>query len=99
MDVTEIGKALSSETRIKILRLLAESPQSSIETYEQYERKYEEGKHRETIYRELENLVEAGLLAKEYNQATSQIEYSFKHQQLLVDLSNISIEPYSTDNE
>lgn len=97
MDVTKVGKALSNETRVKILQILADSPRSSIKTYERYEEKYTEGKHRETVYRELENLVEAGLLTKEYNETASQIEYTFEQRQLLIDLADGTVEPYDAE--
>jgi DNA-binding transcriptional ArsR family regulator len=97
MDVTKVGKAISNGTRVKILRILADSPRSSIETYERYEAKHAEGKHRETIYRELENLVEAGLLTKTYNETASQIEYSLEQRRLLIDLAHGTVEPYEVE--
>lgn len=92
MDVTEVGKALSNETRVNILRLLDDDSYSSIETFERYEAEYAEGKRRETVYRELENLVEAGLLTKEYNQTAGQIEYELRFQRLLIDLGDGTVE-------
>lgn len=97
MDVTEVGKALSNETRVKVLCLLADGPRSSIETYERYERKYEEGKHRETIYRELETLVDAEILTKEYNETAGQIEYRLKHRHLSVNLAAGTVTPHDAE--
>lgn len=93
MDVTEVGKALSNETRVKILRLLADGPHSSIETYERYEEQYGEGKRRETIYRELETLVGAEFLAKDYSETAGQIEYRLKHEHLLIELAEGTVTP------
>lgn len=97
MDVTEVGKALSNGTRVKILRLLADGPRSSIETHERYEERYEEGKRRETIYRELETLVDAGILTKEYNETAGQIEYRMKHGRLLIELAEGTVTPHDVE--
>jgi DNA-binding transcriptional ArsR family regulator len=97
MDVTEVGKSLSNETRVKILRLLSDGPRASIETYQKYEKRYGEGKHRETIYRELENLVDVGILKKEYNETAGQIEYRLKHECLLVELDEGIVTPHERE--
>ncbi|WP_135851483.1 helix-turn-helix domain-containing protein [Halorussus salinus] len=93
MEITQIGKALSSETRIKILDIVSENGHSSIETFEKYGEEYEDDKRRETIYRELENLVKAGLLSKEYDETDSQIVYRLKHQGLVINIDSVTVEP------
>ncbi len=67
MEITKIGKALSNETRIKILGLISQDDRSSIETYREYQNEFADDKHRETIYRELEHLVEVNLVEKYYD--------------------------------
>ena len=94
MEVIAVGKALSSETRIRILRLLSERARLSSETFERYGEEYDDEKRRETIYRELENLVETGLLAKEYNETAGRIEYRLRNRRLLFDLESSTVEPY-----
>ncbi|USZ68737.1 hypothetical protein NGM10_03120 [Halorussus salilacus] len=93
MEITRIGQTLSSETRIKIVRLLADSPDSAVGAFERYERQHEEGKHRETIYRELENLVDAQLVSKEYNDERGRIEYVLRYERLSVDLVDGIVTP------
>ena len=95
MKITKLGKALSNDTRTNILKLLATGSHPSIETFERYNETYEEEKQRETIYRELENLVEVGLVAKEYNETAGQIEYRLRQQQLLVDLGDGTVKEMS----
>lgn len=88
MEITAIGQSLSNETRVRILTIVADNPCPAVEAHRQYEDEFAEGKYRETIYRELENLVEAGLLSKEYNEEEGQIEYKLKHREILLDLAN-----------
>lgn len=97
MEITDIGQSLSNETRVKLLRLVTDETGSAVKLHERYEAEYAEGKYRETIYRELENLTEAGLLSKEYNEDESQIEYEAKYEYLLVDLANGEVSPNDAD--
>lgn len=94
MEITEVGKALSNETRTKILHLLANGPLSAVQTFEHYRDEYEDEKHRESIYRELEHLVEVGLLAKGYNETEGQIEYELNRRELSIDLTAGTVEPH-----
>jgi|SRR6056297_1572470 len=94
MEATVVGKALGSRTRIRILRLLSGGARSSIETFEEYGKTYEDDKRRETIYRELENLVEAGLVAKNYDEADGKIVYNLRHGQILFDCRAGTVEPH-----
>lgn len=94
MEVTEVGKALGSRTRISILSLLADGARSSIETFEQYDDAHEDKKRRETIYRELENLVEAGLVAKEYDEEDGKIVYRLRHNKIVFDCRAGTVEPH-----
>jgi Fe2+ or Zn2+ uptake regulation protein len=76
---------------------LSAGARSSIETFEQYGETYEDDKRRETIYRELENLVEAELVVKEYDETDGKIAYSLRHNQLLFDCRAGTIEPHNEE--
>jgi len=92
MQLNELAKALSSETRLKIIKILSERELSALEVYEAYERAYKEGKHRESIYRELEKLVEANILKKVYNEKEKKIVYKLAIQKIIVDLPTQRVE-------
>jgi Fe2+ or Zn2+ uptake regulation protein len=93
MELTSIGGALSNETRVKILNLISAEDKSSIATHEEYKKRFSDSKHRETIYRELENLVESGLVEKYYDDQEQQLKYSLSHEKILIDLGDNSITP------
>ena len=86
MEIKNISSALSSETRLRILKILSASNLSSIDVHKEYIQKYPDKKHRESIYRELEILHTAGLLEKKYNSEGKQIEYGIKIKKFTIDL-------------
>jgi len=87
MDVKKIASALSSETRLKILKILAKKELSSVDVYRGYIRIYNDKKHRESIYRDLEVLVTAELLEKKYDSSSKQIIYHLKVKKITLDLT------------
>ena len=92
MQLNELAKALSSETRLKIIKILSEKELSALEVHEVYERTYKEGKHRESIYRELEKLVEVNILKKIYNEKEKKIVYKLAIQKIVIDLPTQRVE-------
>jgi len=92
MDLQEVSQALSNPTRINLIKIVGESPLSAANAHKRYVEMYD-GKKRESIYRELENLVDASLLTKEYNNEEKQIQYKLAQEYLGVDLVEITIEP------
>jgi len=87
MEVTQIGNMLKSRTRINILKILDEKSLRAIDVYNQYRILYKkEAKHREFIYKELERLVEAGLLDKKYDREVKGITYTLKFHKVSVNL-------------
>lgn len=70
-----VAKALGSETRLQLLRILAEGPKSAVETTEAYNSTFNTDHRRSTIYRELENLVDSGLVEKSYKGDNKKLEY------------------------
>jgi len=76
MDLTDVAHALSSQTRVRLLQIALNAPVSSAEAFEQYRAEYESPSRRESIYRELENLAEAGLLEKRYESEDKELVYA-----------------------
>ena len=97
MDLQQVSQALSNPTRLKLIRLIRANPCSASEAHKRYIEQYED-KKRESIYRELENLVEASLLIKDYNTQKKEIQYSLSHTMLHINLETLSIEPANGKN-
>jgi DNA-binding transcriptional ArsR family regulator len=97
MELELVAKALSNTTRLKVLQLVADQPDTAIGTFQRYADTYDDDKHRESIYRELGVLVDAEVLQKEY-QAGRGLLYQLTHDRLLIDLHNTTVEPKSADD-
>lgn len=93
MDITELGKAVSSKTRVRILQLLSENSYTASGLHKKYIDEFDDDKHRESIYRELENLVDLGLLEKEYESKNSSLIYRLEDLRYIVDLSESEVNP------
>lgn len=76
MELTTVAHTLASETRVRLLRILSENPSTSAEAFNQYAQMYDSPKRRESIYRELENLADAGLVTKQYESEEKKLVYS-----------------------
>jgi len=96
VDVSDLGTALSNPTRVNLLRLLGDSSYDASEAHKAYNQTFEETKHRESIYRELEKLVDSGLVRKDYDQEEKQLVYSLQYTSVEVDLrsGNIDMREY-----
>lgn len=88
MDVTSVAHALSSETRVRLLALLHEKKLTSSEAFELYNENYDSPKRRESVYRELENLVDAGLVEKKYQSSSKKLMYAVKADTVCFDLGS-----------
>jgi len=91
MNLQEVSKALASTTRLRLLVLIAHGERSAIATYEEYRKKYNDKKHRESIYRELEKLTKAEILRKHYNAEKKELVYRLNADRLNIDLINGTI--------
>lgn len=96
MEIEQVGRALSNETRLRLLQLIADEPSTAKEAHDRYIDTYTDQKHRESIYRALETLVDAGILTKEYSTERG-IMYEINHRALIVDLQTVTITPVSED--
>lgn len=87
MEVTHLGNALRSQTRVNILKILGRKSLRAIDVYREYKTLFsDDAKHREFIYKELELLVDAGLLDKRYDRNTKSIIYTLRFQKISIDL-------------
>jgi Fe2+ or Zn2+ uptake regulation protein len=87
MEVTDLGNMLKSKTRINILRILDRKSLRAIDVYNQYKILFkDDAKHREFIYKELERLVEAGILDKKYDKELKGITYTLRFHRVSINL-------------
>lgn len=92
MNIQEVSQALSNPTRINLIRMVGERPLSASDAHKKYIEDYED-KKRESIYRELENLVDASLLTKSYNSDEKELQYRLTYEQLEVNLVETEVTP------
>ncbi|HIH76887.1 MAG TPA: winged helix-turn-helix transcriptional regulator [Methanomassiliicoccales archaeon] len=86
MEIEEVAKALSSDTRLKILKLLAEGEASAVHVYKMYNEKFSDRRERATIYRELEVLYKSNFLVKTYKEESKEIVYRLAARSINLDL-------------
>jgi len=82
-SIIEIAQALSSKTRLDLIKVLGHN---SLSLYEIGNR-FESDIHRESIYRALEMLVKAKILSKKFNEIKKKYEYSVINNQITLDIS------------
>jgi len=92
VDINKVGSALANPTRVRLLSLLSEQDYSASSAHEVYNERFSDEKHRESIYRELENLVEYGFLDKGYENDVKELRYSLRCERLQVDLVKSEVE-------
>jgi Fe2+ or Zn2+ uptake regulation protein len=91
-DICKLAKILSSETRLRLIKILSnEKRLSAVEVYNIYKRLYDDVKHRESIYRELEKLVDVKILTKEYDKRMKKLVYKLHTKEIIIDLLNLQI--------
>ncbi len=86
MEIEEVAKALSSDTRLRILRLLAEGEASAISVFKKYNERFSDRRERVTIYRELEVLYRSDFLVKTYKEDSKEIVYRLAARSINIDL-------------
>lgn len=80
--------ALNSDTRLRIIDILNENESCGvIDILEDYVRLYGQIR-RETIYREVEKLVKAGIVDKRYSQKEKRIYYELRFRRFNADIIN-----------
>ncbi|MCX6650969.1 MAG: transcriptional repressor [Methanomassiliicoccales archaeon] len=86
MEIEEVAKALSSDTRLRILKIMAEGEASAVHVYKMYNERFPERKERATIYRELEVLYKSNFLVKLYKGESKEIVYRLAARSINLDL-------------
>jgi Fe2+ or Zn2+ uptake regulation protein len=71
MRIEEVAKGLCSQTRVNIIKILAEGDASAVSVYKEYNARFSERKERGTIYRDLEVLYRCNFLFKRYDTGTT----------------------------
>lgn len=87
-----VFRALDSELRRELLRILAKEPKDSIGCYEELANIGFIARHRETIYKELQILVEANLVEKFYDIKTKKILYKTAFESVSINLNSMKAE-------
>jgi Fe2+ or Zn2+ uptake regulation protein len=92
LEAVDVGRALKSQTRVNIMKILSGRKLRAIDVFNEYRRKFpEKPRHRESIYTELELLLELGMLNKAYEIKRKGVVYSLKAQVIKVDLGSASV--------
>ncbi|MDD1771990.1 MAG: transcriptional repressor [Methanomassiliicoccales archaeon] len=86
MEIEEVAKALSSDTRLNILKVLAEGESSAVNVYKAYNERFPDRRERTTIYRELEVLYKCNFLVKLYSEDSKEIVYRLSARSINLDL-------------
>ena len=82
-----MARALRSEVRVRLLKILSEGELSAIDAFRKYNEHFER-KHRESIYRDLELLVACEMLKKKYDEKRKEIVYTLITPELKVNFRN-----------
>lgn len=80
-NIRKKSKALSSTTRLNLIQLIGENQHTVSELETMYKKDYD-GRTRETIYRELEKLVDAKILSKKYHKHRKKFFYSIDSKEI-----------------
>lgn len=91
VEIDKVISALNSTMRREILKIISEEPMTVIQVLEELRRRNFEVKYRETVYRALEKLLDAGLVEKYYYREKG-LCYRMKVKLITVDLSKSTIE-------
>ena len=86
MDIIKVCGALSSDKRLKILNILSESDHTAVELYKKFTSKFDSRAHRETIYRDLEQLHQSGLITKSYDNIKKRLYYHLQTDEISINL-------------
>jgi len=90
MKTIDLGKGLSNRTRVNLLKILSRESCSAVDAYRKYVKLYDD-KHRETIYRELEKLVDLKIIEKTYDEKEKQLLYSLPYEKICITIGKDEI--------
>jgi len=91
MDVLEVCSALSNETRLNLISIIIENgAMTSKQAHDIYEEEYSELR-RQTIHAALNQLSDADILEKYYNQDEGGIVYNIQNTKILIELEKMDV--------
>lgn len=92
MDIAEVAAALSDRTRLRLLEIIHDKgPISSKRAHEEFVRRFDD-RRRESIYKALEKLVDAGILVKTYDREGEGLVYEIAYKRVIIDLHTLEIQ-------
>ncbi len=91
MEMGKVISALDSDFRRQILRILSKEPLTVVQVLEELRRSNQQLKYRETVYRALEKLLDAGLVDKSYIKNKG-LCYKLLVNHLTIDIKSDSLE-------
>ncbi|WP_457550061.1 hypothetical protein [Archaeoglobus sp.] len=88
-EISKVAKALSSITRLRLINIVSKfNGLTAIEIYKIYKDTYNDFKYRESIYRELEKLVDAKILKKEYDKDSKRLIYKLNIKNIMINFDD-----------
>lgn len=91
VETGKVISALNSELRREILKVISEEPMTVMQVLEELKRRRFEVNYRETVYRALERLLDAGLVEKCYIREKG-LCYTIKAKIVIIDITKSIIE-------
>lgn len=92
MEIYEVASALSDRTRLRLIDIVdEEGPVSSKRAHEEFVSRYDD-RRRESIYKALEKLVDAGVLTKTYEREGEGLVYELSYERVVIDLHEMDIQ-------
>jgi len=90
MEVELLGKILKNELRRKVIKILLGKSLTAEEAFEEIKKSDVDIKYRQTVYRALEDLLELGIVKKEYERGSGLV-YSIKTDEVRIDFNNMDV--------
>jgi|GEM_PF-5504189 len=87
--IYNIVRALDNDLRLLILDKLKGTPMTEKELFEKISKERPELKYRESLYRQVEMLVQAGLVRKYYDTGKRRICYTCDASHIFIDLNTM----------
>ena len=94
MDVDEVlsvVSALNSETRLKYLLIIKDKSLSTRELQEEYNEHFDTSLRRESVHRGIEDLRDAGLVTRSYDEDENHFTYELVTDSVVIDLAEMVV--------
>jgi len=90
-EVLSVASAINSETRLRYVSLLSENELSTRELQNVYNTRYNESIRRESVHRGLEELRDATLLTRTYDEEHNHFKYALAVDRIEIELRDGTI--------